>query len=772
MPDRVRTDDIQLGKLMLYQLSYGHARVNGHGRAPLWGCQVGPDGGEGTASLRSDTLGGPAPPGDARRARPPMSIRFKLLLGAVSFLLLSVAVFAVTSSVTSDQKSDGVILNLAGRQRMLSERMTKELLSYVESPEDEVWRSFASTKMTFETTHAALRKGGPAPSQFLAAELNDMGEVIPLVGGKLPEGTEVSMLPAASDSVIKDQLDLVASRYAAFVDASAAAEKASRTAKDEGDMLVFQVPQILAQLAVAVTQAQAAGQSELIDDDAKAEWLKIVRYTARQRLVAQHLGTLALNFLRNPNGEEEKAELAAAVELFATTHESLVTGGAVVVDLDDMDSSELLTGGRDPKYQASMLEVTETWKALTGSLGRLQTAGAAKAEALNRALLQSPQIVTAMATIVDRAQTLSERRVATMQTVQIVSLALGALLVLIAALMGNRIGRSVGQAVIVAQTIADGDLTQRCDKIQSRDETGQLLTSLNTMSKELSDLVERVQISGSSVGASSNQIATSTRRQESAVGELAASSTQIAATSTEISATAHELLDTMSHVSEVSNNTAAAAGEGKQCLDEMQQTMDSMVDSAGSITDRLAAINEKTAKISTVVTTIMKIAQQTNLISLNAAIEAENAGELGLGFGVVAKEVRRLADQTSKASKGIAQMVEEMQSAVATAVMGMDGFSEDIRNGTGAVETVTEQLGGIIGQVEALVPQFDAVREGMSAQATGASQIADGVRQIVASSEETAESVRETTSAIDSLSAAAGELQDGVSRFKIGRNGV
>ena len=107
--------------------------------------------------------------------------------------------------------------------------------------------------------------------------------------------------------------------------------------------------------------------------------------------------------------------------------------------------------------------------------------------------------------------------------------------------------------------------------------------------------------------------------------------------------------------------------------------MAQMVESTEAVQERLAAISAKTTKISSVVTTIMKIAQQTNLISLNAAIEAENAGELGLGFAVVAKEVRRLADQTAKASKGIEQMVKEMQSTVATAVMGMDGFAEDIR---------------------------------------------------------------------------------------------
>jgi methyl-accepting chemotaxis protein WspA len=192
-----------------------------------------------------------------------------------------------------------------------------------------------------------------------------------------------------------------------------------------------------------------------------------------------------------------------------------------------------------------------------------------------------------------------------------------------------------------------------------------------------------------------------------------------------------------------------------------------MVEGTEALQARLAAISEKTAKISTIVTTIMKIAQQTNLISLNAAIEAENAGELGLGFAVVAKEVRRLADQTAKASKGIEQMVKEMQSTVGTAVMGMDGFAEDIRSGSTAVQQAAGRMGGIIERVEHLVPQFDDVRQGMSAQAHGASQIADGVRQIVDASQETSQSVRQTNDAITQLTRAAQELQAGISRFRL-----
>ena len=136
------------------------------------------------------------------------------------------------------------------------------------------------------------------------------------------------------------------------------------------------------------------------------------------------------------------------------------------------------------------------------------------------------------------------------------------------------------------------------------------------------------------------------------------------------------------------------------------------MEAAGSINAKLAVLNEKAGNINQVVTTITKVADQTNLLSLNAAIEAEKAGEYGRGFLVVATEIRRLADQTAVATYDIEQMVKEMQSAVSAGVMGMDKFSEEVRRGMQEVQQVGGQLSQIIQQVQALAPRFEAVNEG------------------------------------------------------------
>jgi methyl-accepting chemotaxis protein WspA len=178
-------------------------------------------------------------------------------------------------------------------------------------------------------------------------------------------------------------------------------------------------------------------------------------------------------------------------------------------------------------------------------------------------------------------------------------------------------------------------------------------------------------------------------------------------------------------------------------------------------------LNEKASNINQVVTTITKVADQTNLLSLNAAIEAEKAGEHGRGFVVVATEIRRLADQTAVASYDIEQLVKEMQSAVSAGVMGMDKFSEEVRRGVQEVEQVSEQLAQIISQVQALTPQFETVNEGMQSQSTGAQQISEALAQLTESAQQTVQSLHQSSIVMDQLNSTANDLRTSVSRFKL-----
>jgi methyl-accepting chemotaxis protein WspA len=324
----------------------------------------------------------------------------------------------------------------------------------------------------------------------------------------------------------------------------------------------------------------------------------------------------------------------------------------------------------------------------------------------------------------------------------------------------------LNRLVAALEQMRQGDFTKRLD-LGRRDEFGILGDGLNRLADDLSGLVGQVQRSGIQVNTTATEIAATAKEQQSTAHEIAATTAEIGATSKEISATSKELVKTMNEVNNVAEETANLAGSGQASIGRMEGTMRQIMDASGSISAKLAVMSEKTANINSVVTTITKVADQTNLLSLNAAIEAEKAGEYGLGFAVVAMEIRRLADQTAVATYDIEKMVKEMQSAVSAGVMGMDKFSEEVRRGVDEVRQVSTHLAQIIHQVQTLTPRFQTVNEGMHAQATGAQQISETLTQLSEAAHQTAESLRQSNTAIEQLNGAARGLQTSVARFKL-----
>lgn len=324
----------------------------------------------------------------------------------------------------------------------------------------------------------------------------------------------------------------------------------------------------------------------------------------------------------------------------------------------------------------------------------------------------------------------------------------------------------------VVQLAARGDLTGQLMVYRDRDVISGLATGIQGMLDSLNNLVARIQQSGIQVTSSATEIAATAKQQEATVSEQAATTNEIRATVTEISATSKELVNTMHEVTDVAFKTAESANTGRAALGRMEETMRTMMEATAAIGSKLAVLSEKAGNINTVVTTINKVSDQTNLLSLNAAIEAEKAGEYGVGFAVVATEIRRLADQTAVATWDIEQMVKEMQSAVSAGVMGMEKFSTEVRQGVDDVRRVGGQLAHIIEQVEHLIPRFEEVHEGMQSQSKGAQQISEAMVQLADSSQQTAESLRQSNGAIVQLNDAARRLQEGVSHFKVNKQGA
>ena len=235
-----------------------------------------------------------------------------------------------------------------------------------------------------------------------------------------------------------------------------------------------------------------------------------------------------------------------------------------------------------------------------------------------------------------------------------------------------------------------------------RDEIGTLSGFINTFIRRIHDLVVPIRGDAIQLSAAATEIAASAAEQNGTVQSFNASTTEIAASVKQITATGTELQNTMDELKQRVNEASVQAVAGRSGLRQLEDTMQQLIDATSSISGKLGTIRDKANGINLLVTTITKVADQTNLLSINAAIEAEKAGEAGRGFLVVAREIRRLADQTAVATLDIEQMVRHMQSAVSAGVMEMDRFSERSRSCVTQAGEISRQMGTVLEEVQVL----------------------------------------------------------------------
>jgi len=260
-----------------------------------------------------------------------------------------------------------------------------------------------------------------------------------------------------------------------------------------------------------------------------------------------------------------------------------------------------------------------------------------------------------------------------------------------------------------------------------------------------------------------NMMAGSSRQQESMTQNFGSSSVEIAAAVRQITVTGQELLRNMKKIAQASSESAQNASEGRVGVQAIGSTMENLSSATTNVAERLSMIFEKASSINTIIDTITKVSDQTNLLSVNAAIEAEKAGESGRGFLVVAREIRRLADQTASATLDIEKMVQQMQAAVSGGVMEMDRFSEQVRRGVTTVGDVGLRLTKVIDQVSGVESSFCEVTEGMQQQAQGADQIRQAMDGLTQNASRAQEATSEFSSASESLREAIFSLRKVIS---------
>ncbi len=333
---------------------------------------------------------------------------------------------------------------------------------------------------------------------------------------------------------------------------------------------------------------------------------------------------------------------------------------------------------------------------------------------------------------------------------------------IVASTLGRPI-RSVSQSLARA---AAGDLRD-APQPSGRGELRQLLESLARMMRDLGGMLGGVRRTSRDIAITASEVRETAGRQHTVVQDLGSSAAEIAAAVEEMSATGTQLATTADGVGSLAEATATRAERGRRGLDRMRESIGGLDRTSEGVCGHLAEIRERADGVGAVVVTITRVANRTNLLSINAAIEAEKAGAHGRGFGVVATEINRLADQTAAAALEVEAIVEGMQQSVSAGAEAMDGLAGVVRSSVETASEVAADLAAILAAIADLRDRFSELRDGVDAQSQGALQVRDAMRQLRDSSRLAGEVVERLQSSAVRLDEASRGLEGAVDRFQL-----
>ncbi|MCP3866807.1 MAG: methyl-accepting chemotaxis protein [Gammaproteobacteria bacterium] len=342
------------------------------------------------------------------------------------------------------------------------------------------------------------------------------------------------------------------------------------------------------------------------------------------------------------------------------------------------------------------------------------------------------------------------------------------ILIIVLTLISRSIIQPIKSTTQAMHNIAagEGDLRQRLPE-EGKDEVTQLAVAFNAYTGKTQQIITQVNDAAGQLATGSGQLATSSAqnfesisRQESEIQQMATAVTEMVATINEISRSAN-----MAATSARDADNEAIAG--KSVVSETVDAVNTLAEEVTRVSDVINHLDSSSESIGSVLDVIRGIAEQTNLLALNAAIEAARAGEQGRGFAVVADEVRTLAARTQESTQEIQQMIETLQTGTREAVQSMEKGRSSTQATLDKAIKANESLENIVNAVATITDMNTQIASAAEEQSTAAEEIDRGVTQITELSQSSTQSTNQTNRATEHLTQLSGQLNSLVAQFKI-----
>ena len=333
-------------------------------------------------------------------------------------------------------------------------------------------------------------------------------------------------------------------------------------------------------------------------------------------------------------------------------------------------------------------------------------------------------------------------------------------------LIANSISTPLKKVFDTLAEVAAGDLTARSG-IRTRDEMGLLAAEVNEMAGKLNEIMNKVAQNSLEVASAANQLHSTSEQIATGAEEVAAQTGTVATASEEMAATSSEIAQNCYMAAEGGKQATERAQAGAAVVEQTVRVMSRIAEQVRSSASTVAGLGERSDQIGAIIGTIEDIADQTNLLALNAAIEAARAGEQGRGFAVVADEVRALAERTTRATREIGEMIKTIQSETRGAVGAMEGGVREVENGTREAAKSGESLEEILRQISEVTSQVNQIAIAAEEQTATTGEITNNIMQITEVVQDTSKGAHTCATAASHLAGLAEDLQRLVGQFRL-----
>jgi methyl-accepting chemotaxis protein len=386
---------------------------------------------------------------------------------------------------------------------------------------------------------------------------------------------------------------------------------------------------------------------------------------------------------------------------------------------------------------------------------------------------QSEDMVTDFAKQIDKQMEEQVKNAkSTSSIIQMTMMVLAVAAFILALLLSTVIIRSITKplAVFLERTTdiarGEGDLTKRLDATGS-DEIAQVSRMFNLFIDKLHGIIGQISNTSAQVASASSQLHSTAERIATGAEEVAAQAGTVATAGEEMSATSGDIAQNCQLAAESAQRASQSAQNGATVVENTVNVISQIADKVQESAKTVESLGARSDQIGAIIGTIEDIADQTNLLALNAAIEAARAGEQGRGFAVVADEVRALAERTTRATKEIGEMIKAIQNETKGAVTAMEKGIHQVETGTQEAARSGEALRDILEQINAVTMQVNQIATAAEEQTATTSEISSNMLQITEVVQQTSLGAQESATAAAQLSGNAEELQRLVRQFKL-----